>query len=373
MHQASKQQTPSPPSPEPAYLLRVERENGGRQWVILDPPNKPFTNKGWSKKRITLEWNCNTDHRPLYDGGRIVKTNELTEISKSIMTHRVTKAARHKFNQTQKDNIAASEYRRGTACRVSRLKMAHNNRSAILIGAGPSLGEEDLQTLSDFRYRYKLISGSRTLKLLYEWSIIPDYVICIDPGDIQHHFPVYNVFDLEKFSLVASAFVHPETLNQACYRLYFCGANPRVDGEVIEDSDQLPTGGSVSCTALSLAMLMGCKPIALLGYDHAWGEGGKVYPDGGLDEHARATVTLEGKILLSGYDDEREAVRNWCSLRGVNGEPVCTSNDYAVYARWFKRFAKELDTPGWVTDCSKGADLGFEHLSFSEWVSKTSS
>jgi len=149
---------------------------------------------------------------------------------------------------------------------LKSLKNTHSGRSCFVIGTGPSLRVEDLETIS--RNGIVTFAPNRIYEICEKYDWHPTYYICQDHNIIRtfkdriagikaklSFFPVeyHNVFKGSNYRF----FVLHE-------REYYPG-NARFSKDV---SKEIAQGYTVTYAAIQLAAYMGFKNIYLLGIDH---------------------------------------------------------------------------------------------------------
>ena len=169
---------------------------------------------------------------------------------------------------------------------VGRLAGALHGVPAGIIGAGPSLAK-NVETLRSLQGRAFLIACTPALKQLEDADVSVDAVIATDRSD-------YIIRDLDcRRGLKDKIFVsgvhpHPGVWDVAWRRVLYAPHEAAGVGSMLERHFGLPcimTGGSVSTLAFSVAFVLGCDPLILVGQDFALAEGGDYYADGGARQH----------------------------------------------------------------------------------------
>ncbi|NMB63884.1 MAG: motility associated factor glycosyltransferase family protein [Spirochaetes bacterium] len=150
---------------------------------------------------------------------------------------------------------------------VAQCKGIHAHQPCIIVAPGPSLDE----TLFHLKKHHNciIISVDSALKALYDHSIIPDYIVSIDPQPVvfAHLFPAQPTIPvittltahpmIFSFPAIVSLNTHP--VCQLLEELY-----PGLIGSV--DSRT----GTVLGDAVTFAIFAGCNPIAIAGADFSF-------------------------------------------------------------------------------------------------------
>jgi len=158
--------------------------------------------------------------------------------------------------------------------------------SAIVVGAGPSITDEQIAALGN--YRGTIIATNKSVSRLMAQDIIPHYVVTLHTTpDIATHFktkelskymPPHGKNDIKK---VFTTMLSPDTIDAA--RLALWGeefwVNPSVPEDQVENVDYfmsrmtglptIETGGNAGIFALLCASTLGCDPIGMLGLEHS--------------------------------------------------------------------------------------------------------
>lgn len=262
---------------------------------------------------------------------------------------------------------------------LTALKDAYRGVPAVCIAPGPSLTRNVAQ-LRGLASRALLIAGTHSLHALERAGVCPHLVVGTDPGDLARHWRGLDLSGVEAFALAGTC--APETLAVPARRVIAFPGNGSVDAWLFEplgERVQLPSGGSVSCVQLSLALHLGCDRIALVGLDLSFGE--RFYAEGGLDSDARVETTASGEFRLvkePGAEGPGQTLadgrvgftvaRRMHQLPGWDGGTVRTSPQLAVYHGWFEANAGRLTRQARIVNATEGGAriAGFEHLALAE-------
>ncbi|RXI45889.1 DUF115 domain-containing protein [Clostridium tetani] len=150
---------------------------------------------------------------------------------------------------------------------INYFKNRFENKPAIVVSAGPSLGK-NISELKDAQDKFIIITGARSLGELIENDIFPDFVCMVDPGDI-------NIKFIEKYLEYKIPLLFVEQTSYKAMELYkgpkiLFSANPITSSMLNLDIDNLVSGGSVAHICTSFAGYMGCTPITFIGQDFAY-------------------------------------------------------------------------------------------------------
>ena len=154
-------------------------------------------------------------------------------------------------------------------------------RSAIVIGAGPSL-DALLPKIAAVQDHVIIICAFKALKAVTSYGIKPDVVVCLDPKQKVRHLEGVDLSQLGAFAIEAAS--NDELVNAIhdCPILPFV-ASP-VPLELLKavgavDIPLMATGGSAIHGAIQAALLLGCRSIYLAGADFGF-PGNRLYAEG---------------------------------------------------------------------------------------------
>ncbi|MBI5041520.1 MAG: DUF115 domain-containing protein [Gammaproteobacteria bacterium] len=146
-----------------------------------------------------------------------------------------------------------------------RLKDSFPNRTAILLGGGPSL-DDILPWLKQHRRELAVFAVSRVCRRLQEEKITPDIVCTIDPTALSFDVSKEMLKFGDDVLLVSAYHASPPLLSQWCGRHVYLGERLPWPSDLNEANIPV-TGPTVTNTALALAMEMGFNQVILGGVD----------------------------------------------------------------------------------------------------------
>ncbi|KHD38309.1 hypothetical protein NL50_02050 [Clostridium acetobutylicum] len=153
---------------------------------------------------------------------------------------------------------------------INHFKNIYKGMPAVIVSAGPSLSK-NIDLLKDYQSKFIVITGGRTLKLLLDKGIRPDFVCVIDPDE--------PAFEIMKDALdctvpiIYSEFTNYKVIkNYKGDKIFFTdtGVNDASKDFFEKDIDNLYEGGSVAHVCASLAEYIGCNRIIFVGQDFAY-------------------------------------------------------------------------------------------------------
>jgi hypothetical protein len=239
----------------------------------------------------------------------------------------------------------------------------------IIVAPGPSLAQ-NAHLLRELKGRAVICAFSHSLKPVIAAGVDPDLVLTVDPQDVRYHF---EGCDVSRTCLVNAATVHPTLFQLPAPRALTLSANCAIDDWIfagVDDSPQVPGGGSVATTALSLALRWRCEPIIFVGLDLSF-PGGTYYVASSHDGAARAVVDDAGVMSVEGWSDAFRAMKaqggpaavteRAIELPGWHGGTVPSSFMFSMFHRWFVDRMRDVTTR--VYNCTEGGAFiaGMQH------------
>jgi hypothetical protein len=195
---------------------------------------------------------------------------------------------------------------------VNALQDLFPGRPALVVAAGPSLNET-LETLKAHSNRFVVIATGTALRPLRKAGIIPDLVVAVDASPL-----VARQFETEcdDLYLACSSMVCPDILGKV--RGVFSGhvsANPVglwLDS-LREKKGAILGAGTVTATAMDLAVRMGCNPVLTVGLDLCVADDGTTHADNTMYHGVRKPATGLHRVPAN------------------SGGTVLTTNQFRVY------------------------------------------
>jgi len=153
--------------------------------------------------------------------------------------------------------------------------------SAIVVGAGPSLTDDQLLALDG--YEGTVICVNKSLDRMYSLGLVPDWAIMLHTTDeILPHFTTPAVREnLHRSNVILSSIGHPSVTDEVLAhanpeRTFWYNPSipscfaPNVDRmmAVMTNEIVVDTGGNVGIWGLVLANIMKAKKVGLLGMEH---------------------------------------------------------------------------------------------------------
>ncbi|HEX3032258.1 MAG TPA: 6-hydroxymethylpterin diphosphokinase MptE-like protein [Bacillota bacterium] len=220
---------------------------------------------------------------------------------------------------------------------------------AIIVAAGPSL-DKNKHLLKGIQDKCLIIAVAQALRSLLETGVKPHIMVTIDPQDITYNqIQGYENLDIPFFLMATAAPVNARRYQGP--KFIACQQESYLLPE--EKHFLIKPGGSVSTTALDIAIRMGCNPIAYVGQDLAFTDN---------LHHSRGTYhdTHEVKIL-----------KNMRMVEDRNKQMVPTTLGMISFRNWISRRVAEEADHLFVNATEGGAFIpGLEHISLQEYIDK---
>jgi len=215
---------------------------------------------------------------------------------------------------------------------------------AVVVGAGPSL-DASLPDLPGAWDRALVLAAASALKPLAAAGLWPHLTLALEAQDESRQF---EGLSHDRTLLAAATAGHPHHFSkwsgpQALFHLQPWAARLAGLGRA------LPSGGHVTSAAFSLAVLLGCDPIVLVGQDlaYTYGRTHAQGRPGGEEEQRPETVEVEA----------------------IGGGRILSSPIMLSYILWYEESAARLGLSSrrTINATAAGAHLpGFEHRPLAE-------
>jgi len=209
---------------------------------------------------------------------------------------------------------------------VQVLDQAFAGCPALVIAAGPTLNHS-IELARTYAERAVIIAVGTAVKPLLAAGITPHFIVIVDGAAISQR-QIDGVPPLPSY-LVSCGNLYPPILANFAHQMFVfhMGGLAELNEWVSQQQVQwgpLRTGGTVTLTALDLALLLGCQPIMALGLDLAFTADGT--------SHARQSM----------YDGNRYNPQTLIAVPGNYEPTVLTSRQFAVYIEFLSDYALQV-------------------------------
>lgn len=229
------------------------------------------------------------------------------------------------FEFLQKQNLPC--------CDVLRDIFAQKN--VVITAGGPSLDDE-IDSLKKYRDNLTILSVGTVAKKLLEYDIRPDAIIITDPQDTMYQQIVeINAEDIPMILLSTASKTIVKHYKGPIYLAYQYGYEPAEKVANEKGYSLFQTGGSVTTTALDVAITFGANKIVLVGADMA-------YTD-------NRSHTSGAGLVEKDFSDYRQ-------VTAVGGGVVYTTRNLDIYRKWIENRIADLKIPV-VYNTGRGARI----------------
>lgn len=177
------------------------------------------------------------------------------------------------------------------------LKDIFKDKAVVIVGAGPSV-DSQLTSIKKCRDKITVFATGHITRKLVNEGIIPDAVIITDPQPLMYkQIDGVNLKNIPMILLSTASSSVIDYYNGPIYVAYQSGyVHAEIKAEEI-GATLFETGGSVTTTALDIALRFGARKIIFVGvdlaytggYSHASGEGRRIENTDGL-RHIRSNT-----------------------------------------------------------------------------------
>lgn len=244
-------------------------------------------------------------------------------INKAIKRKQLDINTLKQFDKIWFKNLLGNLYYVFKSGEVSDFVHAFRDVPAIIVSAGPSLNK-NVHLLKDVKGKAIIITGGRTLRLLLENEITPDFIVTIDGSYRNYEF--FEGIEYSHIPLIYTPNTNANILQSHKGRYKILVNNvpflDRIFKKYGIEIGFLPGGGSVACFAFEIATkIFNCSPIIFVGQDLAFTNGFR---------HAVGANDDMNEVLLKDNP-------NLLFVDGVNGDKVLT--DFVLYdfLKWFEK------------------------------------
>lgn len=198
----------------------------------------------------------------------------------------------------------------------SELKHLFYRKNVVIVGAGPSVNQE-LQSLKKYRNNITIFATGHIAGTLLKEGIIPDVIIITDPQ--PHMYQQVKGLNTKNIPLILLSTASASVLDYYEGPVYI--AYQKGYDRAEEKAEQIgvmtfETGGSVTTTALDIALQFQAENVIFVGVDLAY-TGGASHAEG-----VGRTIT----------DTE-----NLRKVTSCSGGEVYTSKNLDIYRKWIER------------------------------------
>jgi hypothetical protein len=239
--------------------------------------------------------------------------------------------------------------------RVSDLENKFEGQTALILAAGPSL-KDNYEKIKANRGKFVIFAVNKVLKDVLANGITPDFVVCLDPQNIEKTFEGLDS-QLEKINCICdvkSSYLLFKKVFKKIYVTFSTG--DMIVKELKEYNPSIVTyecGGSAATMSLVVASKLGFSKIIFSGLDLAF-KNDVAYANG-------ETINKISDNMINADHAQKELTK----IKSVTGEDVLTREDYAAYVKHFETLIKEYNITDIYNTTSFGAAIqGMKNVPF---------
>lgn len=216
-----------------------------------------------------------------------------------------------------------------------------DNIPSLIISAGPSL-DENIKTLVDNKdklNRFLIIAGNRTLKVLIDNDITPDFVVSLDPQEITSKM-IDECKDC-KVPLIFLEHSNKDLVKNYKGQKFYTTKGSLTTIKGLEDNIICFSGGSVAHTMTHIAACLGSRDIAFLGQDFAYTN----------NKHHSNCTNFENESL------DVKPSKDKIIVKDIFGEDIETSSILNIYKVAMEILIENINAEINFYNVSKGANI----------------
>lgn len=243
------------------------------------------------------------------------------------------------------------------------LKGKFKDVPAIICGAGPSL-EKQAEALKSVKDRALIFAGGTAMNALNVLGIMPHFGAGLDPFEPQMsrimendafmipYFIKYRMYSGAVEALLGEKLLIPQDMNYPIVK----ELETKVD---LQGENQVELGANVIHFCVSLAEMLGCSPIIMVGVDLAYTEGAPYSK--GVQVHA----TYEPFDQLVSKTSHEELML----VQDIYGKPIYTLPKWLFEALWYSAFQSAHPDTALLNGTEGGIGFqGIPNVSFQEVI-----
>ena len=217
------------------------------------------------------------------------------------------------------------------------LKDALRGRSAVVVGAGPSL-DETIPLLRAVADHVTIIVAFKALRAVVAGGVSPDFVVCLDPKQKVRHL---EGVDLSKVGcFVIEAACEDEMLSAAAGSPLVPFVASDLTAELVRELKiiEVPlvgTAGSAVHAAIQFGLTLGCEHIYLAGTDFGFPQD-RLYATG-AGTGDRFAVSADGKSYSRQPLDSHFRAGGLIQVDANDGSTISASLEMIKFREWVER------------------------------------
>ena len=256
----------------------------------------------------------------------------------------------NKFQKLWTKNILKNLISFVTHKGVEFLFNQYNEIPCIIVAAGPSLSK-NIHLLHEIKGKAIIIAVDTVFQILQAHNIDPDFVIAVDPQDINKKY--FDNIDESKAILICEPSISPKIVREYKGKKLMLGSFFHLVEwleSVTKVKGNIEIGGSVATAAYGLAMKMGCDPIIFVGLDLAYSDS---------QTHMKGAYFEENWFYSwNRFKNIHSLTRDFLKKHGLfnvksyNNSDVKSDRKFTMFQKWFEsQFKKSNRT---IIDATEG-------------------
>lgn len=215
------------------------------------------------------------------------------------------------------------------------LRGMFDQKDVVIVAGGPSV-DDQIENLKKYRQQLVILSVGTVARKLLGAGIRPDAIVITDPLDVMYRqVEGIQEDDIPLLLLSTASRTVVEYYKGPVYLVYQNGYEPAEEIAKKYGFTLFQTGGSVTTTALDIAIQFGAQKIILVGADMAY---------------------TDNRSHAKGVGFEENDFTDFRQVTSVNGEILYTTRNLDIYRKWIERRIKDLKQPV-VYNTSRGAKI----------------
>lgn len=307
-------------------------------------------------------------HRPYVQAFPSTYNKLEGQLTAMLSKRKVNQATLYRFQKTWLTNLVKNSRFFHQTPGIAKVRGIYQNMPAVIAGAGPSL-RKSIPVLKTHRDRFILIAVDTALLPLQTAGIQPDWVVTMDPQDKNAQYLLYA--NDQQFNLLMDASGHSLLFEKFQGKnLYMSDSIFPVYQQLVSvwgEKTHLKSGGSVSTTAFSLSVHLGCSPLILTGQDMAFSY---------KQIHANGTI-LEKMLYyrinkFNSYEQYHASTLLFADsveIQGWDKKTVKTDRKFLIYLKWFENEIQSTNIQVYQTSEGGAFVQGAKHQKLAEILS----
>ena len=238
---------------------------------------------------------------------------------------------------------------------IYRLKKQFGNDvfdiPAIIVAAGPSL-DKNIEELKYAKGKAFILGVDSSIRMMLKHNILPDAFVTLDPNKERVLFEDDMINDIPFFYNECST--HDVLENNRAKLILYNNSRYIYDSlnSLGKNNDAIDVGGSVACSAFSIARYLGFKNIIVIGQDLAF-----------TDNKKHASTVYEETPVSDAEGSQ------YTTIEGANGEELLTYINFKSYRDWYEYFISHDTELNMINSTEGGALIhGAKHMSLKKAI-----